>query len=286
MHDDPASFSVRLLRIVRVAGHIVRGLWVTGVHFPRLDAAGQNHEIRRWARRLLAILNVRVACLNAPETLPRRCVLVANHVSWLDVMTVFAVQPSVFVAKDEVRRWPLLGRLCAQAGTLFIARGNRRHAKRINGCVGETLSTGRVFAMFPEGTTTDGRSLNPFHRALFQSAVDAEATLQPIGIRYTRPDGTWSDAPAYFGDRSITESLWRIVSSRSLVAELHFAPPIEARNGHRRDLAELAEQVIAGVLGLAPPRRTPETRSDPRDAPQSAGLPIHSHYQVPAGRDG
>jgi 1-acyl-sn-glycerol-3-phosphate acyltransferase len=286
MHDAPVSLPVRFARIVRVAGHIVRGLWVTGVHFPRLDPAGQNREIRRWARHLLAILDVRVACLNAPGALPERCVLVANHVSWLDVMTIFAVQPSVFVAKDEVRRWPLLGRLCAQAGTLFIARGNHRHAKRINGCVGETLSMGRVFAMFPEGTTTDGRSLKPFHRALFQSAVDAEATLQPIGIRYTRPDGTWTDVPAYVGDISMLESLWRLVSSRSLVAELHFARPIEARNGHRRDLAELAERVIADVLELPPPRRSPEIRSDPRAAPQSAGLPIHSHYQVPAGRDG
>jgi 1-acyl-sn-glycerol-3-phosphate acyltransferase len=283
MHDTPASLPVRLARI---AGHIVRGLWVTGVHFPRPDATGQNREIRRWAGRLLEILNVRVTCLNAPDALPPRCVLVANHVSWLDVMTIFAVQPSVFVAKDEVRRWPLLGRLCAQAGTLFIARGNRRHAMHINGCVAETLARGRVFAMFPEGTTTDGGSLNPFHRALFQSAVDAEATLQPVGIRYTRRDGTWTDAPAYVGDRSMVESLWRLVSSGSLVAELHFAAPIDARNGHRRDLAEVTERVIADVLGLAPPRRSPERRSDPRGAPQSVDLPIHSHCQVPAGRDG
>lgn len=286
MHNKPASLPIRLARILRIAGHVVRGLWVTAVRFPCLDAAGQNREIRHWARRLLAILNVRVSCLNEPDALPPRCVLVANHVSWLDVMTIFAVHPAVFVAKDEVRRWPMVGRLCAQAGTLFIARGNRRHARRINGSVGQALSTGRLVAMFPEGTTTDGRVLNPFHRALFQSAVDADAMLQPVGIRYTCPNGTWTDVPAYVGEMSMVESLWRIVSTRALVAELHFAPPIAARNGHRRDLAQLAETAIAGALNLAPPRRSPETRFDPQGELQSAGLPIHSHYQVPAGRDG
>ena len=134
--------------------------------------------------------------------------------------------------------------------------------------------------------TTDGRVLNPFHRALFQSAVDADAMLQPVGIRYTCPNGTWTDVPAYVGEMSMVESLWRIVSTRALVAELHFAPPIAARNGHRRDLAQLAETAIAGALNLAPPRRSPETRFDPQGELQSAGLPIHSHYQVPAGRDG
>jgi 1-acyl-sn-glycerol-3-phosphate acyltransferase len=268
MRNHPTPLHVRLIRITRVAGHIVRGLWVTGVRFPRLDAAGQDHELRRWARHLLAILNVRVTCLNEPAALPPRSVLVANHVSWLDVMAIFAVRPAVFIAKDEIRRWPVVGPLCAQAGTLFIERGRQRHARQINGRVADTLSKGRVFAMFPEGSTTDGRSLNPFHRALFQSAVDTDAVLQPVGIRYTGPDGAWTDAPAFVGDMSLVESIWRVVSARGLVAELRFAPPIPANNGHRGDLARLAESAIAGALDLAPPRRTPVSRSDPRAAPQ------------------
>lgn len=265
MRNDSTSLPVRLVRIVRIVGHVFRGLWVTRVHFPRLDTAGQDHELRRWASRLLVILNVKVTCLNAPVALPPRCMLVANHVSWLDVMTIFSVHPAVFVAKDEVRRWPVIGRLCEQAGTLFIARGSRSHARHINGRVAETLSAGRVFALFPEGTTTDGRSLNPFHRALFQSAVDAEAVLQPVGIRYTGPDGAWTDAPAYVGDMSLVKSAWRLVSARALVAELRFAPSIPAGNAHRKDLALHAETAIAHALDLAPPRREPGSRVDPRD---------------------
>jgi 1-acyl-sn-glycerol-3-phosphate acyltransferase len=268
MHNAPTSLPTRIIRIVRVVGHVVRGLWVTGVRFPRLDAAGQDNELRRWARRLLAILNVRVACLNEPATLPPRCVLVANHVSWLDIMTIFAVRPAVFVAKDEVRRWPVIGRLCAQAGTLFIERGRGHHARHINGRVATTLSTGRVFAMFPEGTTSDGRILNRFHSALFQSAVDAAAVLQPVGIRYTDSDGAWSDAPAFVGDMSLVESVWRLVSAPTLVAKLHFAAAIPASGLHRKQLAQQAATAIAGVLDLAPPGTPPGTRPDPPDAPQ------------------
>lgn len=256
MDRVPAALPLRVLRLVRVAGHIVRGLWVTRMRFPRLDAAGQDHELRRWSRRLLAILNVQVICLNEPASLPSRSVLVANHVSWLDIMTIFAVRPAVFVAKDDILEWPLIGSLCARAGTLFIERGNRRHARRISDRVADTLSAGRVIAIFPEGTTTDGRSLNPFHRALFQGAVDAEAVLLPVGIRYTGPDGEWSDAPAFVGDMSLVASIWRLVSARSLTAELRFAPPIAASNGHRRDLALLTENAIADALDLPSPRRT------------------------------
>jgi 1-acyl-sn-glycerol-3-phosphate acyltransferase len=268
MHNHPTSLPIRVVRIVRIVGHVVRGLWVTGIRFPRLDAAGQDNELRRWARRLLAILNVRVTCLNEPATLPPRCVLVANHVSWLDIMTIFAVRPAVFVAKEDVRRWPVIGKLCAQAGTLFIERGRGHHARHINGRVATTLLAGRVFAMFPEGTTSDGRILNRFHRALFQSAVDAEAVLQPVGIRYTDPDGAWTDAPAFVGDMSLVGSIWRLVSAQTLVAELHFAAAIPARNLHRRELAQQAETAIAGVLDLAPPGKPLETRSDPPDAPR------------------
>jgi len=268
MRNTSTPLPIRFARLARLVGHIVRGLWVTSVRFPRLDAAGQDHELRRWARHLLAILDVRVTCLNEPAALPPRSILVANHVSWLDVMTVFAVRPAVFIAKEDIRRWPVIGPLCAQAGALFIERGSRRHARHINGRVAETLAAGRLIAMFPEGTTTDGRSLHPFHRALFQSAVDADAVLHPVGIRYTGPDGAWTDAPAFVGDMSLIESMWRLVSAKGLVAELHFAPAIPARNGHRRDLARLAETAIAGALNLEPPRRKPGSRSDPRDEPQ------------------
>jgi 1-acyl-sn-glycerol-3-phosphate acyltransferase len=259
---------VRLVRLLRVAGHLAVGLWITWLRYPKLGRDAQEQEVRRWSRTLLDILNVRLRLADAPAELPARCVVVANHISWLDVFLVFAVQPAVFVAKSDVRSWPLVGTLCARVGTLFIERGNNRHALHVNGQVAATLAAGRVFAVYPEGTTTDGRSMRPFHRALLQPAIDAEATLQPVAIRYTGSDGAWSPAPIYVDDMSFGDSLWRLVSARELVAELRFTSPIPAAGAHRRELARRAESAIAAALGIAPPRRTPERAPDPPAAPR------------------
>jgi len=267
MRARATPLCVRVLRLLRLAGHLLAGSWVTWARFPRLDAAAREREIRRWSRALLDILNVRLRLPEEPVALPPRCVLVSNHVSWLDVFVVFAVRPAVFVAKSDVRRWPLVGGLCARAGTLFIERGNGRHALHINGQVAATLAAGRVFAVYPEGTTTDGRTLRPFHRALFQPAIDAAATLQPVAIRYTDPGGAWSGAPIYVDDMSLGDSLWRLVSTRELVAELRFAAPIAAAGMHRRELARRAETAIAAALGLPPPHTTPGRAPDPPGAP-------------------
>ncbi|MCZ7565860.1 MAG: 1-acyl-sn-glycerol-3-phosphate acyltransferase [Burkholderiales bacterium] len=258
---------VRFLRLLRVAGHLLAASWITWARFPRLDPAAREREIRRWSRALLDILNVRVHLAQGPVALPPRCVLVSNHVSWLDVFVVFAVQPAVFVAKSDVRRWPLVGALCERAGTLFIERGSGRHAVHVNGQVAATLAAGRVFAVYPEGTTTDGRTMRPFHRALFQPAIDAAATLQPVAIRYTGPDGAWSGAPVYIDDMSLCDSLWRLVSTQELVAELRFAAPIAAAGTHRRELAHRAETAIAAALGLPAPHRAPGRAPDPPTAP-------------------
>lgn len=268
MRAHATSVPLRIVRLLRLAAHLAAGLWITRTRFPRLGREAQEREIRRWSRALLDILAVRLRLDGVPSALPPRCVVVSNHISWLDVFLVFAVQPAVFVAKSDVRRWPLVGALCARAGTLFIERGNGRHAMHINGQVAATLAAGRVFAVYPEGTTTDGRTLRPFHRALLQSAIDAGATLQPVAIRYTDPDGAWSAAPVYIDDMSLGDSLWRLVSARELVAELRFTAPIPAADAHRRDLARRAETAIASALGLRPPDRAPGRAPDPRAAPR------------------
>jgi 1-acyl-sn-glycerol-3-phosphate acyltransferase len=127
-----------------------------------------------------------------------------------------------------------------------------------------------LVAVFPEGTTTFGRSLEPFHAALFQPAVDADATLQPIALRYLDRAGAHTDAAGYVGETSLMESVWTIVSTRHMVAELHFRPPVSARGQTRRTLAEKTEAAIASALGVPEPQRhhgrAPETVAGPRGA--------------------
>jgi 1-acyl-sn-glycerol-3-phosphate acyltransferase len=282
MHRRPVPVAVACLRLARVALHFARGLWIAETRYARLVPAQQDRELERWSRRLLAILRVQVVRHNVPAVLPEPCLLVANHVSWLDIFAVYAILPSLFVAKSEVRRWPLVGRLVARVGTLFIERGSRRHARLTNERVVAALGRGRLVAVCPEGTTTDGSTLGHFHAALLQPAIDAEASVLPIALRYVDATGAQTDAAAYVGEMSLVESLWRIARASSLAVELRFAAPIDARAARRRELATHARGVIACELGLPLERTAPGTAADPRAEPPSALRPTRTPYPAPA----
>ena len=284
-----AAVADSLFRLARLGAHLARGLWIVQTRYARLAPAEQDRALEGWSRRLLAILRVRVAADNAPAVIPDPCLLVSNHVSWLDIFAVYAVAPSLFVAKSDIRGWPLVGRLVARVGTLFIERGSRRHARATNERVVAALATGRLVSVCPEGTTTDGRSLKHFHAALLQPAIDAGATVLPVALRYRERDGgrtgEQTDAAAYVGEMSLVQSMWRIVREPGLEVELWFAGAIDARGRHRRELAALARELIARALEvpLANPAGTaPGTGAGLPDGSPSAHRPTRSPYPAPA----
>lgn len=258
MTRRPAPVPVRLARILRLAAHVARGLWIVHTRYPRLAPAAQDRTLERWSRQLLAILGVAVRTHNAPGAFPERCLLVSNHTSWLDIFAVYAVAPGLFVAKSDIRDWPIVGRLVDRVGTLFIERGNRRHARLTNERIVAALESGRLVSVCPEGTTTDGRSLKHFHAALLQPAIDARAMVLPVALRYLDRDDAQTDAAAYVGDDSLVASIWRIASERSLTVELRFVPCFDASLLHRREVTRLAHAAIAAELGLTPAPRAPE----------------------------
>jgi 1-acyl-sn-glycerol-3-phosphate acyltransferase len=277
-----AALPTSLFRLARLGAHVAHGLWIVQTRYARLAPAEQDRALEGWSRKLLAILRVRVVSHNAPAVLPDRCLLVSNHVSWLDIFAVYAVAPSLFVAKSDIRGWPVVGRLVARVGTLFIERGSRRHARATNERVVAALASGRLVSVCPEGTTTDGRTVRHFHAALLQPAVDAGAAVLPVALRYRDRGGALTDAAAYVGETSLAGSLWRIAREPGLEVELRFAAAIDGRQRHRRELAALARALIAHELDLAPARTAPGTGAGPRDAPQSAHRPTRSPYPAPA----
>ena len=264
-------FPARLLRLARLAVHLLRGLLVTSLIFPWLPVTKRDARKRLWSKKLLMILSVSVREHNAPDEFPGRCVLVLNHISWLDIFVINARSPATFIAKSEIRDWPFVGWLCTLVGTLYIERGKPSAARRATAAIVAQLERGALIAVFPEGTTTFGRSLEPFHAALFQPAVDAEATLQPIALRYLDRGGSHTDAAGYVGETSFLESVWTIVSTRHVVADLRFLASASARGLTRRSLAERTEAIIADALGVPRPnrphvqrRREPEPAAGPR----------------------
>jgi 1-acyl-sn-glycerol-3-phosphate acyltransferase len=254
---------VRIARSVRLSVHLIEGLLTTTIVFALVGARRREALIQRWSQRLLQMLRVELQIHgHGAAALDGNVLIVANHVSWLDIFALLALKPSRFVAKAELRRWPLVGRLIEGVGTLFIERGRPHDARTINGHAAEALARGDVIAVFPEGTTTDGTTVLPFHGSLLQPIVDAAGHVQPIALRYREPSGAPSDAPAYVGDTSFLESLWRITGERALVVELHLAAPRPARDRHRRGLAREAEQVIRTALRVPDP--VPGRRADLR----------------------
>jgi 1-acyl-sn-glycerol-3-phosphate acyltransferase len=254
----------RWLRIARLALHVARGLFIAAF-FPFHSLSRRKTEIRRWAQSLLDVLAVRVYVHGTLDA-ARPLMLVANHVSWLDIFAIQSVQPVRFVAKTETRRWPFLGWLSERAGTLFIDQARRRDTHRINALVAECLRAGEVFAIFPEGTTTDGSRLLKFHASLLAPALAVGATIQPVAIRFQREDGTLCTEAAFDGERSLWETVLGISTQRRIDVHLWFAEPLKSDVGHRRELAAAAREVIRRTLSLEEPSILSDTDADRRAA--------------------
>ena len=231
-------------RLLGLCVHLLRGLWTLYRHFPHLNSEGRDAAVQAWSRRALRWLGVDLVCSGQPP-LAGPVLVVANHVSWLDILVINASRPCRFVAKADVRRWPLIGRLVAAAGTLFIERERRRDAMRVVHHLAEHLQAGEVLAVFPEGTTGDGHGILPFHANLLQAALSTGAPILPLGLCYRRaPAGVLDDAaprhegPVYTGDTTLLASMWRTVSATQLQARLCWGEPEHAQGRDRRTWAQ------------------------------------------------
>jgi 1-acyl-sn-glycerol-3-phosphate acyltransferase len=258
------GFLIRTARLALLVLHLLVGVVKAALLFPRADQARRVDLVRRWSARVLAILNIRLIVKgNVPDSSAASVVFVANHISWLDIYLLDAVCPVRFVSKAEVRAWPVIGWLAVRMGTLFIERARRHDTARANLAVVDALQQGDCVAMFPEGTTSNGTLLRPFHASLLQSAINSGVQLWPVAIRYANRDGSLNLIPAYVDDMSFGESMSRILAEPELVAEVTYLDPLPAQGHSRRELATLAEAAIASALNLAVPCRKPEKPADP-----------------------
>jgi 1-acyl-sn-glycerol-3-phosphate acyltransferase len=257
----PAPPPLRWMRCARLGLHLLWGMTTVACAYPFLNDAVRLWLKRRWSRQLLDILGIRLAghprgmARGREEALAPGSLFIANHVSWLDIFALNAVRPMAFVAKSEVRGWPLAGWLAANTDTLFLRRGQRGQTHAINRRIAELLAAGKDVAIFPEGTTTDGSVVLPFHGALLQPAIDGRHPIRPVSIAYCDADGRRSAAPAYAGDTSFGACLAAILACRSLSVRLRptppLAPPGVAAGADRRALAASARSAIAYALGMA-----------------------------------
>lgn len=238
------------LRLIRVTLHLIAGIATCALLFPCLTTARRAARIRRWSAQLLAMCGVTVEQAPGAAPLPH-AMIVANHVSWLDIFVINALHPCRFVGASEIRAWPVLGWFAAQAGTVFIARGSRRDLRHTFKGMVESLHKGERVAFFPEGTTAQQGSLLPFHANLFEAAIDARVPVQPYALSYVDARGQAHGAVDFVGATTFAHSVITVLSSSQMRARLTCLPPIDTHGAHRRDLAAAARTAVAGALGLS-----------------------------------
>jgi len=237
-------------RALRVTLHVLVAALVTAVAALlcalHLQTGWLARVTRAWHARLCRLLGLDI---QVDGTAADGVLLVANHVSWLDIPVLGACAPFVFLSKSEVRHWPLIGWMAGIVDTLYIERGAHQTAD-LAAAIGDQIRAGRSVVIFPEGTTGEGHDLRRFHSRLFAAAQQPGIRVQPVAIRYGsngKPDGV---AP-FVGDDGLVSHLWRVLHQRRLPVRITFLPAFDPAGLDRRALAEQSRAAIAGVLGIS-----------------------------------
>jgi 1-acyl-sn-glycerol-3-phosphate acyltransferase len=235
-------------RLLWALMHIGRGLLVITFVFPGLAQAAREARVHAWAQAMLRGVGIELA-LQGQRLSDGPVLLVANHLSWLDIVVLHASRYCRFVSKADIRHWPLVGALASGAGTLYIARESGRDAYRVVHTMVEQLQQGDVLAVFPEGTTGDGITMKPFHANLLQAAIVANAPVQPLALRFVDAETGQTDfSPRYIDDDSIFVSIWETLCVRRLRAEVTIGEPQHAAGRDRRAWARDLQAEVARLL--------------------------------------
>jgi 1-acyl-sn-glycerol-3-phosphate acyltransferase len=233
-----------LWRLLLAVLHAVGGWFTIVLLFPRWNEQRRQATVQAWAVRMLRILGIPLHVHGRPPA-QGPVLLVINHISWLDILVVHAARHCRFVSKSDVKHWPLLGTMATGGGTLYIEREKRRDAMRVVHHMAQSLKAGEIVAVFPEGTTGDGRTLLPFHGNLVQAAVATGSPVQPVGLRFVdRATGEDSIGPLYLDDDTLLGSLWRTLAGRPFVAHVRFGEP---EHGNGRDRRQWAQDLREAV---------------------------------------
>ena len=234
-----------VIKLARALLHILVGFFTILLVFPRLNSQQRQLRTQVWSLGMLRCIGIELIVKGKPS-LNGPLLLVANHMSWLDITALHAARFCRFVSKADIKKWPFIGMLASGVGTLFIERESRRDAMRVVHHMTASLQAGDVLGVFPEGTTSDGSGLLPFHANLFQAAIAANAPVQPVGLQFINTrTGLQSTAPCYVGDDTLVGSVWRTLTTPDVAVVIHFGEPQLADGRDRRALALALRQAVA-----------------------------------------
>ncbi len=212
-------------RLFVVVVWVLLGLLAVTVLFPIVSQSVRGAMIHRWSRVLMAVCGVRIR-ITGYEPHQGAVLWVANHVSWVDIFVLNAVRPTAFIAKSDIRSWPVIGWLVAGAGTVFIERGKRHAIRAVGQQMEQRFARGEVIGLFPEGTTSPGFDVAPFHTSLFDPAIRAGVDIQPMALRFYS-EGRRSDHVAFVGEQTLVHNLWLLLTCRGVMVDIDVQPVLD-----------------------------------------------------------
>jgi 1-acyl-sn-glycerol-3-phosphate acyltransferase len=244
--------------LLRLVLHLLLGALLTVITVRRDRITGDYHYhpglVSWWHERLLLILRVEIEQTGPLPQAP--ALLVSNHVSWLDIPVIGSLTHSNFLSKDDVRRWPVIGWLAAASGTLFIRRG-AGEAGGIAAQIASHLEADGLLTLFPEGTTTDGREVRPFFPRLFSAAIETNAPVVPVALRY-HVAGELDTVAPYVDQQSLLSNIWGLACRERTTVVISFMPPLALHGMERKVAAEKARSEIALALASHTPAHHPD----------------------------
>ena len=243
-----------ILRLFHLVAHLFKGLFLsyTKLHGTQShDLSQEQHNIiLSWLRKTAEIIGIEIQVKGAPVEAP--AFVVANHISWLDILIISSVLPVSFLSKAEILNWPIVGTLSAKAGTLFIHRGSKNGAAQAVELVKVKLTAGHSVASFPEAKTTEGASVQMFHARLFAAAIDTGTPVQPVALRYPplvdQTTATINPIVPYVEGPNLVQHAFRIMCAKHTIAEVILCNPINSKDQLRKDLAQSARDTIAQII--------------------------------------
>ena len=191
--------------------------------------------LQHWCATALPRLGISYECEGAP---PTSGMIICNHVSYLDIFVISALVPCVFVGKKEIEDWPIFGLLSRCAGTLFLDRERRPDTQRVAGELEERLASGTIAVLFPEGTSSDGSQVLPFHSSLFEAALNSGALLTPAYISYNQSEA------AYWGEMKMLPHVMELLAKERISARVRFGESVRAAQDRKQTALIMRAQVV------------------------------------------
>lgn len=235
------SFAVRCARL---GFHLLLGMLLVGTVGLARGRIRPEPLTQWWNQRLFAIFDLRIRIHGEPVETGH--LTVSNHVSWLDICLIASCERTRFVSKSEVRHWPIVGSLASAAGTFYLKRGRGGSRPLITQLV-PYLQGGGSLTLFPEGTTTTGESVLPFHSRLFAAAIESNRPVQPVAIRYGLAADGRNIAP-YVGEDVLFDNILELLRNPGLEADVFYLPAIAAGTHERDALAAATRGAIEKAL--------------------------------------